>query len=41
MFRNPFSFNGRIRRLEYALTIVIWAILVNLMNNPGAEPRGI
>jgi uncharacterized membrane protein YhaH (DUF805 family) len=24
MFKNPFSFNGRIRRLEYGLTIVFY-----------------
>jgi uncharacterized membrane protein YhaH (DUF805 family) len=34
MFKNPFSFNGRIRRLEYGLSYIIYvvaAFLVDLM----------
>lgn len=27
MFKNPFSFDGRIRRLEYGLTFVIYIVL--------------
>lgn len=27
MFKNPFSFEGRIRRLEYGLSIIIYAAL--------------
>jgi uncharacterized membrane protein YhaH (DUF805 family) len=27
MFRNPFSFNGRIRRLEYGITFIIYIVL--------------
>lgn len=26
MFKNPFSFNGRIRRLEYGLTFIIYVV---------------
>lgn len=32
MFAHPFSFKGRIRRLEYALSYVIYYILVILVN---------
>ena len=28
MFKNPFSFEGRIRRLEYGLTIVLYIVLI-------------
>ena len=27
MFKNPFSFDGRIRRLEYGLTFIIYIVL--------------
>jgi len=30
MFKNPFSFYGRIRRLEYALTYIVFIIVSNL-----------
>jgi uncharacterized membrane protein YhaH (DUF805 family) len=43
MFKNPFSFNGRIRRLEYGLSNVIYLvslfILVGLFAVSG-EPEG-
>lgn len=26
MFKNPFSFNGRIRRLEYGISVIIYAV---------------
>lgn len=27
MFKNPFSYNGRIRRLEYGITLIIYFVL--------------
>jgi uncharacterized membrane protein YhaH (DUF805 family) len=27
MFKNPFSFEGRIRRMEYGLTLIIYTVL--------------
>lgn len=27
MFKNPFSFNGRIRRLEYGLSYILCSVL--------------
>lgn len=30
MFRNPFSFNGRIRRLEYGISFIIFYIMNNI-----------
>jgi uncharacterized membrane protein YhaH (DUF805 family) len=32
MFKNPFSFNGRIRRLEYGLTIVFYIAIVFILS---------
>jgi uncharacterized membrane protein YhaH (DUF805 family) len=40
MFKNPFSFNGRIRRLEYGFTYLICAfpiVVLNLSLNLGSE----
>ncbi|MBC3757610.1 DUF805 domain-containing protein [Hyunsoonleella sp. SJ7] len=31
MFKNPFSFEGRIRRLEYGLTYLCYIIITNLI----------
>ena len=31
MFENPFSFTGRIRRTEYGLSVIVYAILVNFI----------
>ncbi|HMG84041.1 MAG TPA: DUF805 domain-containing protein [Ferruginibacter sp.] len=31
MFKNPFSFNGRIRRTEYCLSIIIYVIVVSII----------
>ena len=31
MFKNPFSFNGRIRRLEYGLSNVIYSVAVFIL----------
>src|SRR5690606_16990294 len=33
MFRNPFSFDGRIRRTEYFLSFTIFIISISLINN--------
>jgi uncharacterized membrane protein YhaH (DUF805 family) len=33
MFSSPFSFDGRIRRLEYAITIIICSIINELIMN--------
>ena len=30
MFRNPFSFDGRIRRLEYGISFIIFYIMNNI-----------
>lgn len=27
MFKNPFSFNGRIRRLEYGISVIIYTVI--------------
>ncbi|HEY5370352.1 MAG TPA: DUF805 domain-containing protein [Hanamia sp.] len=32
MFKNPFSFDGRIRRLEYGLSYLIYFIAILLLN---------
>lgn len=32
MFTNPFSFNGRIRRTEYGISLIIYFILVTFVN---------
>lgn len=32
MFSNPFSFNGRIRRTEYGLSIIIYMIIAFIVN---------
>lgn len=32
MFKNPFSFKGRIRRTEYGLSMIIYAIPVTFLN---------
>ncbi len=31
MFKNPFSFEGRIRRTEYGVTIIIYMIVVGVL----------
>lgn len=33
MFQNPFSFNGRIRRTEYGITIIIYTIIAFIINS--------
>lgn len=38
MFKNPFSFEGRIRRTEYGLSVIIYAIpavIINLIMESG------
>ena len=32
MFKNPFSFNGRIRRSEYGLTVLIYVVLASVID---------
>jgi uncharacterized membrane protein YhaH (DUF805 family) len=32
MFKTPFSFEGRIRRTEYGITVIIYAIFVVILN---------
>lgn len=32
MFEAPFSFNGRIRRTEYGLSLIIYATLATIIN---------
>ena len=31
MFKNPFSFEGRIKRIEYSISFFIWCILIALI----------
>lgn len=40
MFKNPFSFEGRIRRTEYGLTLIIYVVLQTIINLIIAESRG-
>lgn len=32
MFKNPFSFEGRIRRTEFGLSFIIYIILISIFN---------
>lgn len=32
MFKNPFSFDGRIRRTEYGVSIIIYAVIATVVN---------
>lgn len=32
MFKNPFSFDGRIRRTEYGVSIIIYAVIATIIN---------
>lgn len=40
MFKNPFSFEGRIRRTEYGLTTIIYVVLATVINLIIEESRG-
>jgi uncharacterized membrane protein YhaH (DUF805 family) len=42
MFKNPFSFEGRIRRLEYGLTFIIYIVLyiITMALSESAEGLG-
>ena len=40
MFKNPFSFEGRIRRTEYGLSVIIYAILAVIINGIGQAGDG-
>jgi len=43
MFKNPFSFNGRIRRTEYGITFIIYlvAYVIILALSAGAADGGV
>src|SRR5690606_6413475 len=40
MFKNPFSFDGRIRRTEYGLSFIIYAVAAGIINVIVEESRG-
>ena len=40
MFKNPFSFEGRIRRTEYGLSVIIYAITAAIINAIGQAEEG-
>lgn len=40
MFKNPFSFEGRIRRTEYGLSFIIYAFAAGIINVIIQESRG-
>jgi uncharacterized membrane protein YhaH (DUF805 family) len=40
MFKNPFSFEGRIRRTEYGLSFIFYAIAAGIINVIVEESRG-
>jgi len=40
MFKNPLSFDGRIRRSEYGLTLIIYVFLASIINLIIEENRG-
>jgi uncharacterized membrane protein YhaH (DUF805 family) len=40
MFKNPFSFDGRIRRTEYGLSVIIYAVAVGFINIIIQESQG-
>jgi uncharacterized membrane protein YhaH (DUF805 family) len=39
MFKNPFSFDGRIRRLEFGLSYLIYFIVILLLDLTMSSPR--
>ena len=40
MFKNPFSFEGRIRRTEYGLSVIIYAVFDTIISRLGSETGG-
>lgn len=40
MFQNPFSFRGRIRRAEYGVSVLIYAIIAYFLNGFIAASNG-
>ena len=40
MFKNPFSFEGRIRRTEYGLSVIIYAVFETIISRLGSETGG-
>ena len=41
MFKNPFSFEGRIRRTEYGLSVIIYAVFETIISRLGSETGGV
>lgn len=41
MFKNPFSFDGRIRRTEYGISLIIYYIIVNGLEFLGFVQQGL
>src|SRR5687768_576307 len=41
MFKNPFSFNGRIRRLEYGLTFIIYMVVYVFVGLAADSAEGV
>lgn len=35
MFKNPFSFTGRIRRTEYGITLIMYAVFFSILDQIG------
>ena len=40
MFKYPFSFEGRIRRTEYGLSVIIYAVFETIISRLGSETGG-
>lgn len=44
MFKNPFSFKGRIRRTEYGITFILYvilAVIINLIMEEGRDSGAV
>lgn len=41
MFKNPFSFKGRIRRLEYGISVIIYYVGICLISLAVPSQRGV
>ena len=42
MFENPFSFNGRIRRTEYGISLILYLVMyVNMLSNYIPEEKNL
>jgi uncharacterized membrane protein YhaH (DUF805 family) len=40
MFKNPFSFQGRIRRTEYGISMIIYAVIIIIMTAVAQAENG-